>query len=119
MTTVRRMLSAEIDEMNIHTDQPIALSPLDGAADDGGRLFRFEISGTGFLRHMVRTIAGTLVDIGRGNMAVEDMARDHRVAGSLAGGADGAASRADALEGSLLGFDPVHTRSATPARPRR
>ena len=38
------------------------------------RLLRFEITGNGFLRHMVRTIVGTLVDIGRGNMAVEQMA---------------------------------------------
>ena len=33
-TTVRRVLSAEIAEMNIHTDQPLALSPLDRRADD-------------------------------------------------------------------------------------
>jgi tRNA pseudouridine38-40 synthase len=71
-TTVRRVVSATIVEMNIHTDQPIALSPLEGAPDDGG-LLRFEIEGTGFLRHMVRTIVGTLVDIGRGNMAVDDL----------------------------------------------
>ena len=73
LTTVRRVWSAELVETNIHTDQPIALSPLDEGADAGGRFFRFEISGSGFLRHMVRTIAGTLVDIGRGNMAVDDM----------------------------------------------
>ena len=72
LTTVRRVLSADIVEMNIHTDQPLALSPLDGAPDDG-RLLRFEIEGTGFLRHMVRTIVGTLVDIGRGNMEVDAM----------------------------------------------
>ncbi|HWI16470.1 MAG TPA: tRNA pseudouridine synthase A, partial [Vicinamibacterales bacterium] len=57
-TTVRRVLSAEIVEMNIHTDQPIALSPLDDEARDLGRLLRFEITGTGFLKHMVRTIVG-------------------------------------------------------------
>jgi tRNA pseudouridine38-40 synthase len=80
-TTVRTVLAAEIVEMNIHTDQPIALSPLDpstapgasGAREEGGRLLRFEITGTGFLRHMVRTVVGTLVDIGRGNMEVDEM----------------------------------------------
>ena len=73
MTTKRTVLSAEIVEVNIHTAEPIALSPLDSAADTGWRLLRLEITGTGFLRHMVRTIAGTLVDIGRGNMEVDDM----------------------------------------------
>ena len=80
-TTVRRVLSADVVEMNIHTDQPIALSPLDpstslgagGAQAEAARFFRFEITGTGFLRHMVRTIMGTLVDIGRGNMEVDEM----------------------------------------------
>ena len=87
-TTVRRVLSADIVEMNIHTDQPLALSPLDGAPDDG-RLLRFEIEGTGFLRHMVRTIVGTLVDIGRGQLEPEAMAaiiasRDRQKTGQTA-----------------------------------
>ena len=86
--------------MNIHTDQPLALSPLDGAPDGDGRLLRFEISGTGFLRHMVRTIVGTLVDIGRGNMEVDDMRGDHRVeAIDRASGTDRAAAGADVVEG--------------------
>ena len=70
-TTVRRVLSAEVVEMNIDTDQPVALSPTE--LDRDGRLLRFQITGTGFLRHMVRTIAGTLVDIGRGAKEVDDM----------------------------------------------
>ena len=73
LTTIRRVLSADVVEMNIHTDMPAAVSPLEGYPDDGGRLIRFEITGTGFLRHMVRTITGTLVDIGRGKMEVEEM----------------------------------------------
>ena len=72
-TTVRRVLSADIVEMNIHTDQPIALSPLDGAARRRRTVFPIRDQRHGFLRHMVRTIVGTLVDIGRGNMAVDDM----------------------------------------------
>lgn len=72
LTSVRTVLSAEIVEIDLDSDQPTAMSPLAGA-DEGGRLLRLEISGTGFLRHMVRSIAGTLVDIGRGNMEVEDM----------------------------------------------
>lgn len=90
LTTVRTVLAAELIEMNIHTDQPIALSPLEPGAPHGdGRLLRFEITGTGFLRHMVRIIVGTLVDIGRGQLAVEEMAeiiasRDRRRAGQTA-----------------------------------
>ncbi len=89
-TTVRRLLSAELLEVDINTDQPIALPALvDGVVRSDGRLLRFEVTGTGFLRHMVRTIVGTLVDIGRGQMAVEDMAaiiesRDRARAGQTA-----------------------------------
>ena len=36
---------------------------------------RYEVAGTGFLRHMVRNIVGTLVEIGRSRRPVEDMAR--------------------------------------------
>ena len=35
----------------------------------------YEITGTGFLRHMVRNIVGTLVDIGRARRPIDDMAR--------------------------------------------
>jgi tRNA pseudouridine38-40 synthase len=47
------------------------------------------VRGDGFLRHMVRTIAGTLLDIGRGRRRPEEIAailraRDRRAAGPVA-----------------------------------
>jgi tRNA pseudouridine38-40 synthase len=41
--------------------------------DTPGALLRYEASGTGFLRHMVRTMAGTLVEIGRGRRQAADV----------------------------------------------
>lgn len=35
----------------------------------------YTVHGTGFLRHMVRNVVGTLVEIGRGRRSVEDMRR--------------------------------------------
>jgi tRNA pseudouridine38-40 synthase len=40
----------------------------------GGELIVYEITGDGFLRHMVRTIVGTLAEVGRGRRTVEWMA---------------------------------------------
>ncbi len=42
---------------------------------DAGALLAYEISGDGFLRHMVRAIAGTLVEIGRGWRRPDAIAR--------------------------------------------
>jgi tRNA pseudouridine38-40 synthase len=40
---------------------------------DADRLLSFEIEGDGFLRHMVRAIVGTLVEVGRGWRDAESM----------------------------------------------
>ena len=52
-------------------------------------ILAYEVTGTGFLRHMVRTIVGTLVEVGRGRQPVEWMAevlasRDRAAAGPTA-----------------------------------
>lgn len=56
---------------------------------DDGRVLTFEITATAFCHQMVRSIVGTLVDIGRGRRAVETIpdalaAADRSVAGQLA-----------------------------------
>ena len=77
-----------------------------GAADDGkrgteppgprtifssrleqeGELVRYRVRGSGFLRHMVRNIVGTLLEVGKGNLSPADIPRilasgDRRQAG--------------------------------------
>jgi tRNA pseudouridine38-40 synthase len=57
---------------------------------DGNRIF-FSLEASGFLRHMVRTVVGTLVEVGKGRFApgdVKDMlqARDRTKAGPTAPG---------------------------------
>ncbi|MEM9517412.1 MAG: tRNA pseudouridine(38-40) synthase TruA [Actinomycetota bacterium] len=74
---VRRVVSARW--MRVDVDE----------ADDGGRLVRFEVAATSFCHQMVRSIVGTLVDVGRGRIAAAAMpqivmARDRAAAGAVA-----------------------------------
>jgi tRNA pseudouridine38-40 synthase len=43
------------------------------AAVAGCRLVVFEVSAGGFLRHMVRALAGTLLDVGQGRRRASDV----------------------------------------------
>jgi tRNA pseudouridine38-40 synthase len=52
-------------------------------------ILAYEVSGSGFLHHMVRNIAGTLIEVGRGKLEPSDLlrileARDRRRAGPTA-----------------------------------
>lgn len=65
-TTTRTLLTSRLASVSAG-DGPTVLPEMPSA------LLRYEVSGTGFLRHMVRTIAGTLVEVGRGRRAVDDI----------------------------------------------
>lgn len=63
-TTVRTIFRSELLEV-----------PAPGAGPAwSGRLLAYEVRGNGFLRHMVRAIAGTLVEVGRGAGSAATMA---------------------------------------------
>lgn len=65
---------------------------IDSSADDGraaGGLLHLYVTGSGFLQHMVRIIAGTLMEVGEGKREPGDMpgilaAKDRKMAGPTA-----------------------------------
>ncbi len=62
-TSIRR-----IDRIDIDVRRPRESTAV-------GRSVTIEVEGNGFLRHMVRIIVGTLIEIGNGRRAVDDVAR--------------------------------------------
>lgn len=72
-STVRRIWTSTVEP-------GAALPPWCAVPDDRGRLLTFEVAGSGFLRHQVRAMAGTLVLVGKGRLSVADVSR------ALAGG---------------------------------
>jgi tRNA pseudouridine38-40 synthase len=47
----------------------------DATTEEGDRVLTVTVTGTGFLRHMVRNIVGTLVEVGRGRWPADEFAR--------------------------------------------
>jgi tRNA pseudouridine38-40 synthase len=87
-TSVRRLLRSALVESPPRLPSG-GMVAADDDAGDGFRLLHYRVTGTGFLRHMVRTIVGTLVEIGSGRWPPEEMARilesgDRRRAGATA-----------------------------------
>lgn len=65
-TTVRTLMRSQVDRRSGPAE------PFDEAFD--GELLAYEVEGDGFLRHMVRAMVGTLVEIGRGWREPDSMA---------------------------------------------
>jgi tRNA pseudouridine38-40 synthase len=56
---------------------------------ESGELFVYSVRGNGFLHHMVRNLVGTMLDVGRGHLALDEIqkilaARDRSTAGPTA-----------------------------------
>ncbi len=73
-TTVRRIWTSAVEP-------GAALPPWCTSPGERGRLLTFEVAGSGFLRHQVRAMAGTLVLVGKGRLSLPAVRR------ALAGGA--------------------------------
>jgi tRNA pseudouridine38-40 synthase len=97
-STVRDVVESRIADCGSRIDYGFAESPQSirnsairnsALRNPQSALLVYEITGSGFLRHMVRTIVGTLVEIGRGKRPVDWMAdvlasRDRTAAGPTA-----------------------------------
>ncbi len=71
LTTVRTVFEATVDE--VPSGRLWRLTPEPCPPTTCGRLVVIEIRGDGFLRHMVRAIAGTLVEVGTGRRDVDSV----------------------------------------------
>ena len=71
-------------------------------AERGEQTLVFEIAGKGFLRYMVRSLVGTVVEIGRGQRPAGDIARLAGLAGPGPGRADRSRPGPVPDEGGLL-----------------
>ena len=60
----------------------------------GGGMLYLEIEADAFLRHMVRTLVGTMIEVGRGERTLDDFAQLVDGAHPRGGRADGPRSRA-------------------------
>ncbi len=57
------------------TERTIYASAWELRPETAGELLIYRVRGNGFLHHMVRNLVGTMIEAGRGRLAVEEMAR--------------------------------------------
>jgi tRNA pseudouridine38-40 synthase len=57
------------------TIRTILESTWEQRSTDAGELLIYRVRGNGFLHHMVRNLVGTMIDVGRGQLALEEIPR--------------------------------------------
>jgi tRNA pseudouridine38-40 synthase len=73
-STVREIYACDVHEREpIEQPQPLGADSPTSAGATPGRLLRIDVSGNGFLYNMVRIIAGTLHEVGRGKLRADDV----------------------------------------------
>ena len=70
-------------------------------------LLVYRVTGSGFLKHMVRNLVGVLVEVGKGNLSGEDVLARLRPACGIAARSDGSGERV------VSGFGGVRLRCAS------
>ncbi len=89
-TTDREIFVSRIMDCGLTGEESAIESPIESAIrNPQSAMLTYEVAGTGFLRHMVRIIVGSLVEVGRGRRPVEWMrgvlaSRDRTGAGPTA-----------------------------------
>jgi len=70
-TTVRTIYSCSVEELD--EEKITGGTPVPRGKGDGIKYVRVRVSGSGFLYNMVRIVAGTLMEVGRGKMSVDEV----------------------------------------------
>lgn len=88
-TTVREITEIQVQESEVPIPKIMWSKKYRPAAQDEAREIVIRVTGKGFLYNMVRIIAGTLIEVGRGNREPSDVqrmleARDRQAAGPTA-----------------------------------
>ena len=76
-TTVRTIFRCSVEDLGKEKTPSVCCADTSpgspGEAEDGIKYVRMRVSGSGFLYHMVRIIAGTLMEVGQGKMTVDEV----------------------------------------------
>jgi tRNA pseudouridine38-40 synthase len=88
-STLRRVDRARVRRLRQEGDSDVPEGPIWHTYGDSAQLIEIEVEASGFLRHMMRRIAGTLLRVGDGRLRPEDVAtilasRDKSLAGPTA-----------------------------------
>jgi tRNA pseudouridine38-40 synthase len=69
----QRSVASEEEELRQSTIRTIFTSAWEESSSESGSLLIYRVRGNGFLHHMVRNLVGTMIDAGRGQVALKEI----------------------------------------------